>query len=83
MRIAAPVGALVVFSLALGDAARAQSKCNARVTTALARKLRCKLKTFAAAQENGRAANTSRLGSCEATFAGKCAAHHLSRAPPS
>src|SRR5262245_49615783 len=72
MRIATVVVGLVALSLALGDAAFAQSKCDARVTTAVARKVRCKLKAFAAAQENGGAANTSRISRCEATFARKC-----------
>ena len=72
MRNTIVVGGLVALSLALGGAAWAQSKCDARVTTALARKVRCKLKTFAAAQEAGSAVNTSRLSGCEATFARKC-----------
>jgi hypothetical protein len=72
MRRMVVVGGLVALSLALGGAAWAQSKCDARVTTALARKVRCKLKTYAAAQEHGSAVNTSRLSGCEATFEGKC-----------
>jgi len=72
MRNTIVVGGLVALSLALGGAAWAQSKCDARVTTALARKVRCELKTFAAAQEAGSVVNTSRLSGCEATFARKC-----------
>ena len=72
MRKTVVVGGLLTLSLAMGGGAQAQSKCDARVTTALARKVRCKLKTFAAAQEAGGAVKTSRLSDCESTFAGKC-----------
>ena len=58
--------------LASRHAAWPQSKCDARVKTALARKVRCKLNTFAAAQGAGSAVNTSRLSGCKATCARKC-----------
>ena len=66
------VGGLVVLSLALGGTAQGQSSCDAGVTKALAKKVSCKLKVFAAAQKSGVAVNTAKLTKCEGKFAASC-----------
>ena len=66
------VGGLVVLSLALSGTAQGQSSCDAGVTKALAQKVSCKLKVFAAAQKSGAAVNTAKLTKCEGKFAASC-----------
>ena len=67
------VGGLVVLSLALGGTARAQSSCDAGVTTAAAKKVSGKLRVFAVAQRRGAPPNQARLTGCEEKFAATCA----------
>ena len=67
------VGGLLAMSLALGGSAQAQSSCDAGVTKALAKKVSCKLKLFAAAQKRAAAVDSAKLARCEAKFAASCA----------
>jgi hypothetical protein len=67
------VGGIVVLSLSLGGTAQAQSSCDAGVTKALAKKVSCKLKVFAAAQKSGTPVDTVKLTKCEGKFASSCA----------
>jgi hypothetical protein len=67
------VGGIVAVWLALGGTAPAQSSCDAGVTKAVAKKVSCKLKVFAAAQKSGATADGARLTRCEEKFAAACA----------
>jgi len=67
------VGGLLAVSVALGGIAQAQSTCDAGVTKAVAKKVSCKLKVFAAAQRTGIAVDATRLTKCEDKFTQQCA----------
>jgi len=73
MRWSFAVGGIVAFSLALGATAAAQSSCDAGVTKAIAKKVSCKLKIFAMAQQRGVTADGAKLARCEDKFAATCA----------
>jgi hypothetical protein len=66
------VGGLLALSFLVDGTAQAQSRCDAGVTKALARKVSCKLKVLAAAQKTGAPVDTARLTRCESRFAGQC-----------
>jgi hypothetical protein len=67
------VGGFAMLSLAMGSTAYAQSSCDAGITKAVARKVSCKLRLYAAAQKTGRAADAAKLTKCEEKFAASCA----------
>src|SRR5262245_21267894 len=73
MRRSFAVGGLLAVSVALGGVAQAGSICDAGVTKAVAKKVSCKLKVFAAAQKTGTAVSGTRLTTCEAKFTQQCA----------
>src|SRR4030095_15009267 len=67
------VGGLAMLSLAVGGTALAQSGCDAGKTKAVAKKVSCKLKAYAAAQRTGEAVDAAKLTRCEEKFAALCA----------
>src|SRR5262245_2479322 len=64
---------VVALSLALGGVAQAQSSCDAGITKAAGKKVACKTKVIAKAQETGSAPDTTKLARCETKFALSCA----------
>jgi len=73
MRRSFLVGGLAALSLALSGVAQAQSSCDAGITKAAGKKVGCKFKVIATAQQTGVAADTARLAKCETKFASSCA----------
>jgi len=63
----------VVLSLALGGVAEAQSSCDAKATTAAAKKVAAKLKVIARGQEAGQPPNAKKLARAESDFTERCA----------
>ena len=66
-------GGILAVSVALGGIAQAQSSCDAGVTKAVAKKVSCKLKVFAAAQRIGITVDATKLTKCEVKFTAQCA----------
>src|SRR4029453_17459642 len=66
------VGGLVALSLALSGVAQAQSSCDAGVTKAAGKKVACKTKVIAKAQQRGVAVDTVKLAKCESKFTSSC-----------
>ena len=72
MRVMA-IGAILVFSVALGGFAQAAgSRCDSGITKAAGKKVDCKAKVNSTAQKKGTTPDSTKLGKCETKFTKSC-----------
>src|SRR6266446_3387505 len=74
-KVALAVGLVAIVVAAAGTVAFAQgigNTCNAGVTKALAKKMKCRLGLYAQGQKKGMAPDSTKLATCDSKFSAAC-----------